>query len=196
MNDHFFVLMYATSGEERNVTRFASYTNVQDVVDMVNDWLTKCCYMDCYLPGEQEETLKAQNGGELPETAFQCPEVKTPADLEKYNGFYDYESLGMFNLFLTPVYDTATAKKFCGGMNKEFGIDQEYSDQADRMLEHMDTLVKSFEEPGTDYAAAEEAIRTFLMQGGFSLFDEFGEEVPDTIVIPAGGFQKIDDPTV
>ena len=57
MNDHFFVLMYATSGEERNVTRFASYTNVQDVVDMVNDWLTKCCYMDCYLPGEQEETL-------------------------------------------------------------------------------------------------------------------------------------------
>ena len=31
MNDHFFVLMYATSGEERNVTRFASYTNVQDV---------------------------------------------------------------------------------------------------------------------------------------------------------------------
>ena len=66
MNDHFFVLMYATSGEERNVTRFASYTNVQDVVDMVNDWLTKCCYMDCYLPGEQEETLKAQNGGKLP----------------------------------------------------------------------------------------------------------------------------------
>ena len=60
MNDHFFVLMYATSGEERNVTRFASYTNVQDVVDMVNDWLTKCCYMDCYLPGEQEETLKAK----------------------------------------------------------------------------------------------------------------------------------------
>ena len=89
MNDHFFVLMYATSGEERNVTRFASYTNVQDVVDMVNDWLTKCCYMDCYLPGEQEEALKAQNGGELPETAFQCPEVKTPADLEKYNGFYE-----------------------------------------------------------------------------------------------------------
>ena len=34
------------------------------------------------------------------------------------------------------------------------------------------------------------------MQGGFSLFDDFGEEVPDTIVIPAGGFQKIDDPTV
>ena len=147
MNDHFFVLMYATSGEERNVTRFASYTNVQDVVDMVNDWLTKCCYMDC-------------------------------------------------NLFLTPVYDTATAKKFCGSMNKEFGIDQEYSDRADQMLGHMDTLVKSFEEPGTDYAAAEEAIRTFLMQGGFSLFDDFGEEVPDTIVIPAGGFQKIDDPTV
>ncbi len=38
----------------------------------------------------------------------------------------------MFNLFLTPVYDTATAKKFCGSMNKEFGIDQEYSDRRTR----------------------------------------------------------------
>ena len=94
MNDHFFVLMYATSGEERNVTRFASYTNVQDVVDMVNDWLTKFCYMDCYLPGEQEETLKAQNGGELPETAFQCPEVKTPADLRNTTAFMTTRAWG------------------------------------------------------------------------------------------------------
>ncbi len=53
MNDHFFVLMYATSGEERNVTRFASYTNVQDVVDMVNDWLTECCTWTATCPASR-----------------------------------------------------------------------------------------------------------------------------------------------
>lgn len=33
----------------------------------------------------------------------------------------------MFNLFLTPVYDTESARQFRASMNKEFGIDQEYS---------------------------------------------------------------------
>ena len=135
MSDHFFVLMYATSGEERNVTRFASYHSVQEVVEMVDSWLSKSCFMDCYRPGPEEEALRAANGGELPETAFRCPEVKEPADLTKYNGFYDYESLGMFNLFLTPVYDTETAKRFRGSMNKEFEIDKEYSERADRLMD-------------------------------------------------------------
>lgn len=184
MSDHFFVLMYATSGEERNVTEFRSFHKVEDAVEMVQDWLSRCCCMDC-IPEEKEAEVRAANGGELPETAFLCPTVKEPADLVKYNGFYDYESLGMFNVFLTPVYDTETAVKFRGGMNKEFGIDQEYSDRADRMLAHLATFVQSFEDPGLDYSEAEEAIRTFLMQGGFELFD-FGEYVPDTIVIPGG----------
>ena len=113
MGDHFFLLMYATSGEERNVTRFTSYRCVEDAVAMVKEWLEKACCMDCY-PAAAEAALREGNDGQLPETAFLCPEVREPADLAKYNGFYDYESLGMFNLFLTPVYDTESARQFRG----------------------------------------------------------------------------------
>ena len=119
------------------------------------------------LPGGGGGPLREANGGQLPETAFLCPEVREPADLAKYNGFYDYESLGMFNLFLTPVYDTESARQFRASMNKEFGIDQEYSGRADRLLAHLETFVNSFSDPGLDYTEAEEAIRTFLVQGGF-----------------------------
>ena len=104
--------------------------------------------------GETLDTMAAlreANGGQLPETAFLCPEVREPADLAKYNGFYDYESLGMFNLFLTPVYDTESARQFRASMNKEFGIDQEYSGRADRLLAHLETFVNSFSDPGLDY---------------------------------------------
>ena len=150
MGDHFFLLMYATSGEERNVTRFTSYRRVEDAVAMVKEWLEKACCMDCY-PAAEEAALREANGGQLPETAFLCPEVREPADLAKYNGFYDYESLGMFNLFLTPVYDTESARQFRASMNKEFGIDQEYSGRADRLLAHLETFVNSFSDPGLDY---------------------------------------------
>ena len=69
-------------------------------MDLVRDWLERFCGMDCYTP-QEEAALRAANGGELPETAFLCPEVTTPAELARYNGFYNYESLGQFNLFLT-----------------------------------------------------------------------------------------------
>ena len=52
MGDHFFLLMYATSGEERNVTRFTSYRRVEDAVAMVKEWLEKACCMDCYPAAE------------------------------------------------------------------------------------------------------------------------------------------------
>ena len=164
MGDHFFLLMYATSGEERNVTRFTSYRRVEDAVAMVKEWLEKACCMDCY-PAAEEAALREANGGQLPETAFLCPEVREPADLAKYNGFYDYESLGMFNLFLTPVYDT-------------------------------ETFVNSISDPDLDYTEAEEAIRTFLVQGGFPLFDPEEEGASDIFVIPEGGFAPNEDPTV
>ena len=93
MGDHFFLLMYATSGEERNVTRFTSYRRVEDAVAMVKEWLEKACCMDCY-------------------------------------------------------------------------------------------------------PAAEEAIRTFLVQGGFPLFDPEEEGASDIFVIPEGGFAPNEDPTV
>lgn len=53
----------------------------------------------------------------------------------------------MFNLFLTPVYDTESARQFRASMNKEFGIDQEYSGRADRLLAHLETFVNSFSRP-------------------------------------------------
>ena len=75
MGDHFFLLMYATSGEERNVTRFTSYRRVEDAVAMVKEWLEKACCMDCY-PAAEEAALREANGGQLPETAFLCPESR------------------------------------------------------------------------------------------------------------------------
>ena len=69
MGDHFFLLMYATSGEERNVTRFTSYRRVEDAVAMVKEWLEKACCMDCY-PAAEEAALREANGGQLPETAL------------------------------------------------------------------------------------------------------------------------------
>ena len=191
MSKHFFVLMYATSGNERNITRFQSYHSLEEAVDVVHEWLEKTCAMDL-IPAAQEAEIRAENGGELPESAFVVPEVKEPKDLVKYNGFYDYESLGMFNLFLTPVYDYNTALRFKNGMNKEFGIDQEWSERADRMMEHLKTFVHSFEDPTVDYSQAEEAMRTFLVQGGFSLFDGMEESVPDTIVLPKGAPSQFD----
>ena len=65
MGDHFFLLMYATSGEERNVTRFTSYRRVEDAVAMVKEWLEKACCMDCY-PAAEEAALREANGGQLP----------------------------------------------------------------------------------------------------------------------------------
>ena len=78
MNDRFFVLIYGTSIKGKDFTHFSSYHNVQDVVDLVRDWLERFCGMDCYTP-QEEAALRAANGGELPETAFLCPEATTPA---------------------------------------------------------------------------------------------------------------------
>ena len=195
MNDRFFVLIYGTSIKGKDFTHFSSYHNVQDVVDLVRDWLERFCGMDCYTP-QEEAALRAANGGELPETAFLCPEVTTPAELARYNGFYNYESLGQFNLFLTPVYDTLTAKQLRVGMNREFGIDKDFSAPAERLWAHLDDFVNSFSDPDLDYAEAEEDIRNFLVRGGFALFNDEAPGRQEIFVIPKGGFAPIDDPTV
>ena len=54
------------------------------------------------------------------------------------------------------------------------------------MMEQLHTFVRSFEDETVDPSQAEEAIRTFLLQGGFSLFD-FGEETPEMVVLPSDG---------
>ena len=174
MNSRFFMLMFATSGNERNETKFQSFYDVKDAEAVVQDWLMRYCGMEC-VPADQEEAVRAANGGELPEDVFLCPTVKEPKDLVKYNGFYDYESLGLFNLFLTPVYDKETALQFRGGMNKEYGIDAEWSERSDKMMAYLDTFVASFEDDTIDITETEKAMQDFLVQGGFSLFEDAGD---------------------
>lgn len=192
MRDDFFVLMYATSGNERNETRFSRYHDVKDVEAMVQDWMKRYVALDCQ-PAGREAEIRAANGGELPQDVFLCPEVNTPQDLVKYNGFYDKGGLGyIFNVFLTPVYDTATAKRFCVEMDKEFEISKTFSPEADRMLQHMETFVKAFEDDSVDDTAAEAAIRDFILKGGFSLFD--APYVPDMVVLsddPDKGYEAV-----
>lgn len=185
MHKGFYMLMLATSGNERNENHFEHYKNVEQAEALVQDWLRRYCGMEV-IPFGGEEAVRKANDGKLPEDAFLCPEVKIPQDLPKYNGFYNYGSLGVFNLFLTPVYDKETAQRFCSGMNKEYEIDQEFSERSDRMMEHLRTFENSFEDETVDAAGAVEAIRTFLLQGGFSLFD-FGEAVPEMVVLPSDG---------
>ena len=46
--------------------------------------------------------------------------------------------------------------------------------------------MRSFEDETVDPGEAEAAIRTFLLQGGFSLFD-FGEATPNMVFLPSDG---------
>ena len=192
MRDDFFVLMYATSGNERNETRFERYHDVKDVEAMVQDWLMRYVALDC-VPETKEEEIRAANGGELPEDVFLCPTVNEPADLMKYNGFYDLGGLGrIFNVFLTPVYDTATAKRFRAEMDKEFHISSNFSEEADRLMSSLETFVNAFEDNSIDDVAAEANIRNFILQGGFSIFD--APYVPDMIVLsddPEKGYEAV-----
>ena len=192
MRDDFFVLMYATSGNERNETRFERFHNVKDVETMVQDWIMRYVALDCQ-PASREAEIRAANGGELPEDVFLCPEVKEPKDLEKYNGFYDFGGFGrIFNVFLTPVYDKTTARIFRAGMDKEFGISSNFSEEADRLMTHLDQFVDAFEDDTIDDTAAEADIRNFLIQGGFSIFD--APYVPDMVVLsdePGGGYETV-----
>lgn len=192
MRDDFFVLMYATSGNERNETRFERYHNVKDVEAMVQDWMKRYVALDCR-PETEEAAIRQANGGELPEDVFLCPVVKEPRDLEKYNGFYNMGGLGfIFNVFLTPVYDTATARRFRAEMDKEFSISSNFSQEADRLMTALDTFVNAFEDNSIDDTAAEAEIRNFILQGGFSLFD--APYVPDTVVLsddPDKGYEAV-----
>ena len=192
MRDDFFVLMYATSGNERNETRFERYHDVKDVETMVQDWMKHYVALDCQ-PAGREAEIRAANGGELPEDVFLCPEVNEPKDLEKYNGFYNMGGLGfIFNVFLTPVYDTATAKRFRAEMDKEFHISSNFTEAGDRMMSALETFVNAFEDNSIDDTSAEAEIRNFIIQGGFSIFD--APYVPDMVVLsddPEKGYESV-----
>lgn len=187
MSERFYVLMMASNSAntEREYTKFECFHEVQEAVDMVQHWLSFVCGLDC-VPASEEARLRAENDGEIPDGTFLCPEVKVPADLVQYNGYHEYYGIGMCSLFLTPVYDHDTAQRFRAGMNKEYGIDQVYTDEADRLWELLSTFVASFDDESVDPTEAETAIRDFLLRGGFSLFDT-AAYAPEYMVLPDGG---------
>ncbi len=181
MNDRFFVLMQAMSGNDRHETTFKSYHSLEEAEAMVQGWMARYMAVDC-VPYDQVEKVKADHQGHMPEGMFACPEVKEPKDLMKYNGYYNLGGLGLiFHVFLTVVDDTESAIQFRGCMNREYRIDVEYSKRADEMLAHINTLVKSFEDPSIDVAEAEAAIEAFWKRDGFNPFEVPDEyyEVPD-----------------
>lgn len=174
MNDRFFVLMQAMSGNDRHETRFEEFRSLADAEAMVQGWMSRYMAVDC-IPHDQVETVKAEHGGTLPEMMFPCPKVEKPQDLMGYNGYYNLGGLGLiFHVFLTVVDDEASALRFRGVMNREFRIDTEYSQRADKMLGHLNKLVECFKTPGLDIAEDVEAIQDFWKRDGFNPF-----EVPD-----------------
>ena len=98
----------------------------------------------------------------------------------------------IFNVFLTPVYDTATAKRFRAEMDKEFGNSSNFTEAGERMMNALETFVNAFEDNSIDDTAAEAEIRNFILQGGFSLFD--APYVPDMVVLsddPDKGYEAV-----
>ena len=45
MKDRFYMLMLATSGNERNETKFEDYQDVKEAEAVVQDWLVRYCGM-------------------------------------------------------------------------------------------------------------------------------------------------------
>lgn len=181
MSKRFFVLMQAMSGNDRHETTFRHYDSVAEAEAMVQDWMSRYMAVDC-VPYDQVEQVKAEHGGFMPDGMFACPEVKEPQDLMKYNGYYNLGGLGLiFHVFLTVVHDKETAIQFRGCMNREYRIDTEYSQRADEMLAHINTLVNSFEDPSIDITEAEAAVETFWKRDGFNPFEVADEyyEIPD-----------------
>ncbi|MBR5534981.1 MAG: hypothetical protein IKU62_09075 [Ruminiclostridium sp.] len=174
MNDRFFVLMQAMSGNDRHETRFEEFHSLADAEAMVQGWMTRYMAVDC-VPYDQVDAVRAENGGILPEMTFPCPKVEKPQDLMGYNGYYNLGGLGLiFHVFLTVVDDEESALRFRGVMNREFRIDTEYSARADKMLGHLNNLVNCFKEEGKDVTEDVDAIRDFWKRDGFNPF-----EVPD-----------------
>ena len=47
MNDRFFVLMQAMSGNDRHETRFEEYHSLADAEAMVQGWMSRYMAVDC-----------------------------------------------------------------------------------------------------------------------------------------------------
>lgn len=127
MRTDYFVLMNASgvTSNEKVVTRFRRFRTIEEAEKMVWEWLEYFLDVRC-VPEAQEAELRKSHYGMLPEDVFICPTVKTPADLTKYNDFYDLGGLGrIFNILLEPVYDGESARQVCSDIDREYGHQRE-----------------------------------------------------------------------
>ena len=174
MREDYFVLMNASgvTSNEKVVTRFRRFRTMAEAETMVKEWLEYFLDVRC-VPESQEEALRKSHYGMLPEDVFICPTVQTPADLTKYNDFYDLGGLGrIFNILLEPIYDGESARQVCGHIDQEYGISGKSSQQGRQMKACLDSFMKSFEEDSPVEAEVEEALMAFIERGGFSIIGD------------------------
>ena len=169
MNDHIFLCMHATNQENIGSSSILAFSNMQEADRHIQSWLAYSCGMDCYRGAEEEAKLRSDNQGEIPESAFSCPDLEKPSDLEKYNGYYYYGPLGSFQLFVMAIYDEISAVKFRKDTIKEYELDKIFSEEADEMIDMLDVLVQSFQET-VAYTTALEKVNLLLKNEGLSLF--------------------------
>ncbi|MBP1758066.1 MAG: hypothetical protein H6Q61_315 [Firmicutes bacterium] len=169
MSDHMFLCIQKINQSDQGGSNLLCFPGAVEADAHIRDWLEKACGMECYRGPVEEARLKEENGGELPELAFACPEVYSPSDLERYNGYYSYGSVGTFHLFVMAIYDEATARRFMGEAIREFDLNKVLSDEADEMIEMLEILRDSF--LGTaDYHMALEKVGVLIRENGLPLF--------------------------
>ena len=171
MRNDYFVLMNASgvTSNEKVVTRFRRFHAIQDAERMVKEWLEYFLDVRC-VPAQEEEELRKAHYGMLPEDVFICPAVETPADLTKYNDFYDLGGLGrIFNILLEPIYDAESARQVCNDIDKEYGISGKSSEEGGRMKACLDSFLHAFETDAPVDDEVEESLMSFIERGGFSI---------------------------
>lgn len=169
MKNHMFLCVYRLNQGNVGGSRLLSFESMYEADEYIKNWLACSCGLDCYRGEEEERELRYKNLGELPELSFSCPELKTPSDLERYNGYYCYHSGGTFQLFVMAIHDEISAARFRKETIKEFELDKTLSEEADEMIDMLDVLENSFRE-NVDYQQALEKIDLLLRNEGLSLF--------------------------
>ena len=168
MSDHMFLCIQRTNQSDRGGSNLLCFPDVAAADAYIRDWLEQSCGMECYRESE-EARLREAHGGELPELAFACPELQSPADLAGYNGFYSFGFGGSISIFVMAIHDEATAQRFLREAIREFNLDKVLSDEADEMIEMLEILRDSFQKP-VDYRLALEKVDCLIRDNGLPLF--------------------------
>jgi len=169
MKEHFFLCMHSVNQSNSGSSELLIFETTEQADAHIRDWLTRSCGLDCYRGETEAAHLRPKNGGELPELAFACPQVEVPSDLERYNGYHFYATGGTIQLFLMVIHEEKSAAKFKREVTREYQLDKIFSDEADEMIEHLETLERSFREK-IDYREAVAQVGDLLKNEGLRLF--------------------------